>query len=77
MAKFQLLSFITHQNYSGEMDFLKGTDIALAAMRIDTSHSSFNSEEFEKLEIPDLAFIKAEEMQQLKQSNIRVRGCPV
>ena len=75
--KFDLLTFVVHKDYHHQKDLFRGTDIGLAAFKIDRSAPGFNQEDFSQLRIPQINFLKPEELESLKESQVRVVGYPI
>ena len=75
--KFDLLTFVVHKDYHHQKDLFRGTDIGLAAFKIDRSAPGFDPEEFSQLRIPQISFLKPEELEGLKETQVRVVGYPI
>jgi len=75
--KFDLVQFVAHAGYRRQRDLFRGTDIGLAAFKIDRSAPGFDQAEFSQLRIPQINFLKPEELEGLKESQVRVVGYPI
>ena len=56
---------------------LKGSDIALAVVKIDRSSQDFDEKTLEELELPGIDYVDAEDLQNLSKSIFRVTGYPI
>ena len=75
--KFNLLKSICHQGYTSEKCMMKGTDVALAAFKVDRSDPKFTEEKLKDIKVPPIGFVTPEQIQDLKSDEIRVHGYPL